>query len=814
MRLLWQDVVFGLRMLRRSPGLTLVAVMALTLGIGANATVFTIANAYLFKNLPFADSERVLYVSSANNKTGRGRGVSYPDYRDFEQAKAFKSVGAFTRAEIDLSDNNGFPMPYRAARVTANAFSILGLKPLAGRDFLAEDTRPNAPLVAIVSHSLWTTRYGQKHSIIGSSIRINGSPAVVIGVLAPGVRFPSNSSLWMPLLPSADWERRESRSLTMFGRLVPRASLASARAELGTIAAMLERQYPETNKDTGVLVRTYNDHFTGRNTRLMLLALLGAVAFVLLIACANVANLLLARAVGRSREISIRIALGAGRGPIFRQLLVESVMLSGVGGILGAFVGQWGVRIFELILIAEDRPAYLAFTMDYRVLAFLTAITLGTGILFGLAPALRLSKVDVNEGLKDGGRLASTVWRGRRLASGLVVAEMALAFVLLVGAGLMIRSLLYMTGAPIGARTDHVMSMAVILRAAKYPTEAIQLAFHQQLKTRLEAVPGIETIALASNLLGDGWINLTYELEGAAQIDPRRPPRTGGVVVSPDYFAALEIRPVRGRVLVELDGGPGSRAVVVNQSFAKASWPGEDALEKRLRLIMRTPGNAVLSPPASQPWLTVVGVIPDVVQNDEDQGAHDPLIYLPYRYLPQREMVVAARTRIPPKRVAIDFRREVQAIDPDLAVIDVRTLDELLRERTWTWRVYCGMFSIFAGIALVLASVGLYAVVAHSVGLRTPEIGVRIAMGASRRNILAIVLGQIMRQLCFGLLAGLAASFAVTGILSSVLVGVRPIDAVTFALVGLMLTVAGLLGSAIPALRAARVDPVIALRHE
>lgn len=815
MGILWQDVVFGLRLLRKAPGFTMVAVIALALGIGANATVFTIANAFLFKNLPFVDSDRVLYVTSVNNSTGRGRGVSYPDYRNFQsQVKVFEAVGAFVRVEIDLSDNSGFPMQYRAARLTFNAFSVMGQKPVAGRDFLAEDARPDAPSVVILSHSLWESRYGGDPSIIGNSIRINAAPAVVIGVMPPGIRFPADSSFWLPLVPTRDLERRESRGLTMFGRLARHESIAAARAEMTLLAARLETQYPETNKDTGALVRTYNDYFTGRETRLTVLALLGAVAFVLLIACANVANLMLARAVNRSREVSIRTALGAGRWRVIRQLLVESFMLAAAGGVLGSLLGVWGVRIFEATWIAGDRPAYLTFTMDYRVLAYLAAVTIGTGILFGLAPALRLSKIDINSVLKDGGHGSSIGVRPRRLSTVLVITEMALAFVLLAGAGLMIRSFLYMTGTPMGARTDHLMSMAVILRPAKYPTDAAQISFHEQLKARLDAVPGVEVVALASNLPGDGWTNFNYELEGAPPEDPRSQRRTGGVIVSPTYFRALEIRPVQGRAFVETDGGTGVPAVIVNQAFAKMSWRSQDSLGKRLRLIARTPGSPAGSAPAPEAWLTVVGVIPDVVQNDESQGAHDPLIYLPYRHLPQREMVVAARTQVPPSRLANDFRREVQALDQDLAVIDVRTLEDLLKERTWTWRVYGSMFAIFAGIALLLASVGLYAVIAHSVGQRTQEIGVRMAMGASTQDILGIVFGEGMRQLSIGLVLGLAASFGVTRILSSLLVGVRSIDPVTLATVGLVLTLAGVLGAAIPARRAAKVDPVVALKHE
>ena len=798
-------------MLRKSPGFTAVAVIALALGIGANASVFTIVNAFLFRNLPFAGSDRILYVSSVNGSTDQGRGESYPDYRDFQnQVKSFAALGAFAQSDIDVSDKSGLPAQYKGARLTFNAFSVIGQKPLIGRDFLPEDARPGGARVAILSHSLWTSRYGKDFSILGKDIRVNGSPAVVIGVMAPGMQFPGNSQLWMPLVSTGDWERREFRGLTMFGRLARNATLDSARAEMTTLAGRLAIQYPATNKDIGAHVEIYNDYFTGSDTRMVFLALLGAVGFVLLIACANVANLLLARSVGRAGEISIRTALGAGRWRVIRQLLVESVILSLSGGVLGSFLGVWGVRIFETTLIPEDTPAYLTFSMDWRVLAYLGAITIGTGVLFGLAPALRLSKLDIIAALKDGGRGFSGGPRGRSLSTLLVATEMAMAFVLLAGAGLMIRSFLNMARTPMGVRTDHLMSMDVILRATKYPSVASQISFHRQLTARLEALPGVEMVAMASNLPGDGWTDFTYNLEGAPPVDPRKKPTAGAVIVSPAYFPMFEIRPRRGRVFSASDGAAGVPVVIVNESFARTSWPGENPIGKRLRLEMSTPG----APAVPRPWLTVVGTVPDIVQSDTSQGAHDPLIYLPYTSFPQREMVVAARTLVPPGSLNNAFRRAVQALDGDLPVTDLRTLDALLWERTRSWRVYGAMFSLFAAMALLMASVGLYAVIAYSVSRRTQDIGIRIAIGASRRSILGMVFAQGMRQLAVGLAVGLAASLGLTRVLSALLVGVKPADPATMVTVALILTLAGVVGSAIPALRAIQVDPIAALRYD
>ena len=810
-----QDLRYSVRMLAKAPEFTAIAVLTLGLGIGANATMFILVDAVLFKNLPIADSDRVLYISSTNRETGSGRGESYPDYLCLQsRAQSFQSLAAFSGEDADVSDKSAIPTQVRGGLLTFNAFSVIGEKPIIGRDFLPEDARPGAPPVVILAHSLWQSRYNKDPSIIGKTIRINEIPAVVVGVMPPGFRFPRANELWMPLIPVGNWQKREFRGLTIFGRMAPGASLASVRAEMTTLVRDLETAYPETNKNIGIQVETYNDYFTGRDTRLIYLALLGAVGFVLLIACANVANLLLARATGRVREISIRVALGARRWRVIRQLLVESITLAALGGILGSLLGVWGVRIYQAAIIPDDAPAYFSFSMDYRVLAFLLAITILTGILFGLAPALRLSRLDINASLKEGGQGSGMSSRSRSLSAALVVSEMGLAFILLVGAGLMIRSFMNMTRTPVGVNTKNILSMDIILRASKYPTPQSQISFHQQLRAHLLALPGIESVAMASNLPGDGWTDFVYELEGHASADPRKLPRVGGVIVSPSYFPALGIQSVRGRVLSDLDGVSGVPVVVVNKTFARMSWPNDESLGKRLRLIMPLPNTPNAPAPVPQVWLTVVGVVPDIVQSDSSQGAHDPLIYLPYQQLPQREMVVAARTVVFPGSMSNAFRREVLAMDQNLPVTDLRTLDALLRERAWPWRIYGSMFSIFAAVALLLASVGLYAVIAHSVGQRTQEIGVRMALGAPREAILRMVLMHGFRQLFIGLAVGLLASLGLTQVLGDLLIGVQPLDPLTFLSVALVLTLAAALGCTIPARRAMRVDPIVALRYE
>ncbi len=765
MNSLWQDVRFGLRLFEKSPGATLVAIVALALGIGANATVFTIANGFLLRNLPFAGSSRIVYIAATRGDEDEGRGVSYPDFLDYQrEATSFEtepasparanSLGAFSRFDVDLSDNVSLPNQYKGARMSPNAFALIGQRPVLGRDFTAEDALPSSPKVAILAFGLWKSRYDGDPSVIGSTIRVNEEPTIVIGVMGPGLRFPGDSSLWIPLTPEGNWRRRSYRALTMFGRLAPHATIDSARAELTTLARNLERRYPETDKGLEVRLESFNDFFVGQDTRSTLFALAGAVGFVLLIACGNVANLLLARAVLRERELSVRAALGAGRGRLVRQLLVESLLLSLAGGTAGTVLGIWGVRLF---------------------------------------------------------RGASLGRRGRRLSTTLVTAELALAFVLLSGAGLMIRSFVKMAMTPVGANTGHLMSMDVLLRPAKYPTLASQISFYAELQARVASLPGVVSVGMASNLPGDGWTDFYYEPEGRSPIDPRRRPQTGGVVISPSYFSLLDVGAIRGRVFTGDDGRNGAHVLVVNRSFAQRCWPGQDAIGKRLRVVEREAG---APPGAAQPWFTVVGVVPDIVQNDVSQGLHDPLVYLPYIELPQREMVIGARTVVPPESLANDFRRALQALDPDMPVTDLRTLDQLLWERTWKWRIYGGMFSLFAALALLLAAVGLYSVLAHSINQRVPEIGVRIALGASRRDILQLAFAAGLKQIAAGLLLGLLASLLTMRLLAAMLVGVQPSDPLTLLTVSGVLLLAGLLGIAIPARRALDIDPAVALRHE
>jgi putative ABC transport system permease protein len=815
MHSLLQDIRFGIRSMWKNPGFSVVAVLALTLGIGANATVYTLVNTVLFKNLPFADSDRILYISGVNRSDANNTfGVSYPDYQDFAaQTRSFQSLAAFTGAAADLTDASGFPTTYRGTQMTANGFSVIGQQPVLGRDFRGDDSRFGAAPVAILSFGLWETRYAKEPSIIGRAVNVNGVSTVVIGVMPRGLIFPGETDMWLPIIPTPEIQKRESRSLRGFGHLAPGANRKTATAEMNAIARDLEAAYPETNKDKAVLVQTFNEaSFNGR-IRIVFTALLGAVGFVLLIACANVANLLLARAVSRSREISIRVALGASRWRVIRQLLIESLMLSAVGGIFGSILALWGVGVFDRAVIPTGKPAFLIFTMDYHVLSYIVAISIGTGILFGLAPALRLSKLDINSSLKDGSRGSGGSSRSRYFSAALVISEMALAVVLLAGAGLMIRSFLNTYNHSLGVNPVNVLTAQINLRDAKYKTPEAKTAFFQQLQTRLHALPGVEFAAFTTNLPGSGSNGFLYELEGAPATDNRKRPLVQGLVVSPEYFPALEIRPTIGRGFTAPDGVTGVPVVIVNQTFATKYFPRQDSLGKRLRLVKRVPGANGTLTEVLQPWLTVVGVVPDVVQ-DNVGSEMAPLIYLPLRQEPRAAVLAVLRTSVPPGTLLNSLRKEVQTVDENLPVTQLDTLNNLILMRSWPWRVFGSMFAIFALIALVLASVGLYGVMAHSVSQRTQEIGVRVALGASSGRILRLVFSQGMSQLAIGMAIGLAAAFAVTRVLKGLLIGVSSTDPTTFLIVAAVLTTAGILGCVIPARRAVRVDPVVALRHD
>ena len=802
----WQDVKYGARMLARDPGFTAVMVIALALGIGVNTTVFTLVNAVLFRGLPFERADRIMYLTSSEpSKNRTDLDVSYPDFQDWRsQTRTFQGLAAFTGTGMVVSDSSAAPERYYGYRLTTNTFSLVGQKPLLGRDFLPEEDRPGAAPVCIIGYTLWESRFGRDPHVLGRTVRINEAPATIVGVMPKGMKFPVNGEMWMPLVPSAESAKRENRDFNVVGRLADGVPLQKARMEFEAIAQRLEKAYPKSNQGIHSRIIPYNDEFNGEQIRLVFLALLGAVGFVLLIACANVANLLLARSLGRSREISIRTALGAGRWRVIRQLLVESVLVGVLGGAVGWLIAMWGVHLFDLATADVGKPYWIVFRMDFTVFAYLAAICLITGILFGLAPALQLSRADLSSTLKEGGRGSSGGARVRYLSGALVVTEVALSIVLLVGAGLMIRSFLNMYGMTSRFPADRILTMRLNLPKSKYPDDPARVRFYDSLEQRLAAVAGVESAVLTTSLPATGSGRWKVEMEGKPAVEEEKLPLVAAVWTSPGYLAAIGVPVLRGRGLDRSDGLPGKEAAIVNQRFAAKYWPGEDPLGKRIRVHWD----------GERSWATVVGINQDFQQTHPEASEVEPLIYLPLRMKPDSGYTIMARTGAAPKALTSGIRKAIQEMDSDLPVYDVRTLDEQFERQRWPFRVFGTLFTVFALIALLLSSVGLYATMAYSVTRRTREIGVRMAMGASSGSVLRMVLTQGLRQLAIGLVLGLAAAFGMARVLKSLLVRVTPTDPATFVIISAVLIAVGILACWMPSRAAMKVDPMVALRYE
>jgi putative ABC transport system permease protein len=799
-----RDFRFGLRMLAKSPGFATIAVVALALGIGIDTAMYSIVNGALSWNMDLDNRDSIVAISSMNSGRTQDWGTSYPDFQYFRShVKSLAGLAAYRIDPVNLSDRQGLPDRFDCAEMSANGFSVVGQKPMLGRDFIPADERPGARPVVMLGYHVWRDRYGLNPAIVGETITINEIPHTVIGVMPAGRRFPEETDLWTALLPDA---ARDNRNLILFGKLRKAVPLASVRAEITSVAGNLAAEYPNTNKNiTAVVVPIMQ--LTGLYfMEPVILALFVAVGLVLLIACADVANMLLARATERSREISIRVAIGAGKVSVLRQLLIESVMLSAAGGMLAWPVAVGGLRWFDSgTSVLTTKPVWLHLTLDRSAFLYLAAISIGTGILFGLAPALRLAKTDVNLVLKEGGGSGVVgSMSSLRLSNVLVAAQMALCVVLLVDAGVLIRSAAKMYATPIGVNTKNVLTMRVDLRQAKYTNASSWIAFQSLLARHLSAIPGVQLAGTASNLPMGGWVPFGIAFDGSID-DPAHRPEAGGLIVSDNYFAIMQVQPLRGRLFSEIDGESGTSVAIVNQSFVKKFWPSVDPLGKRVAIIED-------HPPAS--WFTVVGIVPDVLQNFRENLEHDPLIYLPFSEMPQHQTFLIARTSVSPSTLADSFRREVQQIDPGLPLYDIRTLDNRIAETRLSTSLFGAMCSVFAGIATILAAIGLYAVIAHAVTRRTREIGLRIALGASRADVMKLVVGQCIRPLLPGMTLGLLLALGGTQVLRNALQGVSPNDPATFVGTVIVLVFAAFVGCAVPARRAMKVDPMVALRYE
>jgi predicted permease len=810
------DLRTAVRSIIKDKWLSAAAVFALALGIGVNATVFTLVNAVLIRGLPFHDSGN-LYVVGVHRTTASGpirpAPVSYQEMLDWRsQARTFADMAVFSQYQVNLADDRAMPESQSGGRVSENLFRLLGQQPLLGRDFGPQDGEKNAQRVVILGNTLWRNRYASDPNILGKTIRLNGEPVVVIGVMPPGIKFPTGAELWTQVIPNADNLNRKRREYSVVGRVRPRVSRAEAQAEMTGIAARLAAEYPDTNKELTAVMNTFNERFNGGEIRILFLALQGAVGFVLLVACANVANLQLSRSIHRAREIAVRVALGASRWRVIRQLLVESVVLGCLGGLFGLLIAWGGVRAFDAAVADVGKPYWITFTMDFVVFAFLAAICVVTGILFGIVPALQVSKTNVNDLLKEGGRGNAGSRRARWLSGTMVVVELALTLILLVGAGLMVRSFLKLYTTDLGIPTEHVMSMRMQLPATKYPNPELRLAFYDRLAPRLDALAGVESAAFSTSVPGFGRGSARLQVEGRPPVDRWEDyPEVLTSIVSPGFFRTTGLAIVRGRVFNEQDGNRGAEAVIVDERFAATIFPGEDPIGRRVRF-----PNSPTSTGQSEPvWRTIVGVSRSV--NDlPEPGSSRPTgaLYIPHRQSVPSGTTLLVRSRLDPAAVMNAVRREVQQIDPDQPVFTVRTIEQQLQEATWPYRIFGTLFAVFALIALVLSAVGLYAVMAYSVTQRTAEIGVRMALGADRRRVSWLVLRRGLVQLAIGLSLGLAGAYAASQVLGELLAGgVTPHDPVTFAAISVILIAVAVAACLIPAHRATRIDPLVALRE-
>jgi len=794
-----QDLRYGVRRLVRDPAFTVIAVVCLALGIGANTTVLTAVNTLLLRPLPFADPDRLVavYGISAGAGPDDRSSVSYPDYVDFGNLDgALTSAGAYTNTMVNLG---GIDEPQRlmGARVSASLFPTLGVKTAAGRFFSPDEDL--AGKAVVLSHELWQSRFGGDRKVLGQKVTVNGEPYTVVGVMEPRIQFPETARLWLPLEPPTGPDSRGYRTYNIVGRLAPGVTPQQARARVAARARALAERYPEADAQRGGGAILYREQFS-RQVRPMMLIMLGAVSCVLLIACANVANLLLARGTSRRREIAVRLAVGAGRGRVIRQLLTESLLIAALGGVLGALLGTWGIGALTASLPA-DLPFWMVFSVDGKVLGMTLAIAAASALVFGLVPALRASKLDLVSELKDGGR-GTTGVRAGRLQASLVVAQLALSVVLLVGATLMLRSFMALHTVDPGFQADGVLTLQTSLQGPRYEGDSTVTRSYQQMIERIRALPGVKGAAAVSNLpVADCCASSTFYPEGK-DYPAGGAPEALNNAATPGYFATMRIPMIAGREFGEGDRTGAPNVAIVNRVLAERIWPGENPVGRRFRFGAN-----------DSTWFTVVGVAHEVKYNklnEEDL----PQLYLPHGQHPWRTLSIVVRTAGEPAALAPAVRQAVRAMDPDLPVTRVQSMNEVVRLRMFESRVYGVMFAVFALVALLLASVGLYGVMSYTVAQRTHEVGVRIALGALPGDVIRMMVRRGARLIGIGLAIGVPAAFLLARVLRGALYGVSASDPVTFAGIVALLTGVALAASWLPARRAARVEPMVALRTE
>ena len=809
----WTDLKHGVRLLVKDWGFTLAAVATLSIGIAVNMLVFTLINGALLRDLPFGEPDRIVEIRIFHGDRPQEptTGVSYLDVRDWREAAvpAFDGIGAADEQTMNVSDEAHAAERFEGAFVSWDTFSLVGIRPVMGRDFRADDDRVGATPVVMLGYDVWRSRYAADASIVGRTIRVNGMPSVVVGVMPDNFGFPATAELWQPLalLSAEERDDRRYRAFDAFGRIRAGVSLEQASADLGRVMNGLAAQHPDTNKETEPRLAPYRIG-VGGPIRVLFGTLLGAVAFVLLIACANVANLLLGRVAGRVREVSVRMSMGASRWRIVRQLLVENLLLAALGGAVGLALSIGGIRLFWSVAQDTHPPYWLRFPFDLRVFGYLAAICLGTTVLFGLLPALQTARTNLVEVLNDANRGATSGRRGRRWSGALIVGQIALTLVLLSGALAVVQNALALTSQEAGVDTSELLRLRIDLPSTNYATPEQRLAFYRRLEDRVAG--GATRVTLANVPPLAGGRRRAVELPGQTATADRR--FATQVTIGDRYFETLGTRAVRGREFVRGEGEPGRGAAIVNERFAEMFFPDQDALGQRIRLSdPARPGQPVQS---AGEWATIIGVAQNVRQRPAEPAAFDPVVYVPYAADVVWNMNVLLRTTGDTAAAAAALRAQVSSIDPDLPLFDVRTVDDLLAFQNWGQRVFGTMFGVFALLALLMAAVGLYAVTAYGVSQRTREFGVRVALGAPARHVAWLVARRTSLQIVVGLLLGTMGAVAVSRVTPAVVSVSRAGEpAVLILVVALVITVA-LLACLVPARRALRVDPIVALKND
>jgi len=804
-----RDLSYGSRVLRKNPAFSAITVLTLALGIGANTAMFSVVDSLLLRPLPYKDSGSLMLVWEKPPK-GQRNSVSAANFLDWrDQNRVFTDLVGITTGSFNLSGKDT-PEQVDGMRTSWDYFDLLAVSPALGRRFTAEDDRPGAPRVAVISHGLWQRKFGGDPRVIGRSLLVDGEPCTIIGVTRAGFRFFFAPDMWVPLALDRAKATRDFHYMISLARLRPGVTLAQARTEMDGIARNIERAYPKSNKGWGTFVEPMRNAAV-EDQQQAVLVLFGAVGFVLLIACVNVANLLLAKAAARQRELAVRASLGAGRGRLVAQLLTESVLLALAGGLLGLVLAFWMVRTLHALIPAAMLAGFTEIAVNWRVLAFSFLLSLVTGVFFGLFPAWRVTRFNLHDILKEGGRGTSSASSHARFRSVLVAGEAALSLVLLVCAGLMIRSLAAMQNADPGFRPDHVLTMRLSMAEAQYRGGAAVRAFYRQVLEKATAIPGVRSASISMSLpLQGSAFGMPFLIASHPRVPISEAPGAPYELVTAGYFPTMGITLNKGRFFAERDDENGPPVAVVNQSFVKQYLPKEEPLGQRILVEELITGKRELGPPIA--W-EIVGVIQDVKFGGLNSTGV-PVIYVPLLQSPWASGILGLRTAIEPSSVASAVRAALAQLDANMPVTSVKTMDQIVIDSMSESRMQTWLIGLFAAVALVLAALGIYGVMSYSVAQGTHDLGVRIALGAGVGDVLKLVLKKGMLLIGAGLLVGVAGALAITRLLASLLFGVKPTDPWTYVAVSGLLALVALVAGLVPARRATRIDPVVALRFE